>query len=280
MTNVYLEKIALSINDVRDARNKANEASSNIQSKGMGPGLLAGAAIGAVLGRRQASKLVSGLKSQGINERNLKNIKDKFTVEGGMYGGLVGTAAGGLAMNGRARREHNKVYADRINKGLAKSAEVTPEQVSKRTDRSARIAGTSAVAGSMAGMVAGVGSVIAGPAHRAMRDNQGYGAIKDSLKNAYSRRKANKEIKVGKGSFYTPLKDIKPSRAVAKYVDKSGVARGVGNAVGMAVQKRGLIGAAVGTLVGGVGAGAIAQHAVDKSDVKYYKKLHKASQNV
>jgi len=111
--------------------------------------------------------------------------------------------------------------------------------------------------------------------HKGLKESGGYTAIKDSLKTSYARKRANPEKKIGKGSFLTKLEDIKPSRGVAKHIDRSGIARSVGNTFGRVMARGGAATAAVGAIAGGFAASKAAKKHTDASDVSYYKKMSK-----
>lgn len=295
MTNVYLEKIALSTKDIREARARGLQAETDTlqrgTSYGAGLGTLAGGIAGHIVSpalERSHSEMLAKVRaaagfkstSKGLSVIPKKKFSlGKFSGPVAAMGGLMGAGIGAAAISGKARRDRVSAHTNHINKAIEKSAAVTTSQVERRISRNDSIHGIAANAGALGGMAAGTGAVAAYGAHKGMGHHGGYGAVKDSLKNAYARRKANKEMKLSDGTYFKKLEDIKYPRAVAKYVDKSGIARGVGTSVGSAIFKKGLAGAVTGTIVGGVGASHVISNKLDKSDVKHYLKLHKASLN-
>lgn len=276
MTNPFLEKIAFSVEDTRDARKKGETKYKSITDKAA----LAGGAVGGVLGGGLGVHLANkGLKAghfapammhPGITKGKIRAIMGVGTA---IVGGLNVAGVSAAAAHEPAREAQVSAHTNRINKGLNKSAYVREKQVSDRIDRNERIAGLAYLGGAVGGGVTGATGVGAYALHKGMRESGGYAGTKTVLKNAYDRRKDNKEIKVGKGAYLTKLEDITHKRGVARYVDRPGIAKNVGKAFGRVMHRAG----GVATMGGMFAGSALALHsavkATDKSDVNHYLKL-------
>ena len=274
MPNIYLEKIALTIEDTRAARKSGDAAERKVRLRGAGIGSATGAAVSGGLAYHFGKKLINdpihghGLRSTGLSNKKLKLA---VTGAGAVAGAVFGAISGDEQSYAHSRIKKVDAYHSSINKALTKSAAVTKAQVKARVDRNEALRDVSRLGGFVAG-TAGVGGL---HLHKAMKNEGGYAAAKDALRNAYHHRKSNPEKKIGKGAFLTKLEDIKPSRSVAKHIDRSGIARKVGNSFGSSLSGKGLAGVAAGALLGGYAASKSMTAKNDKSDVNYYSKLSK-----
>jgi hypothetical protein len=274
MPNIYLEKIALTIEDTRAARKSGDAAERKVRLKGAGIGAAVGGVTGGGLAYHFGKKMIKDpIFGQGLRSTGLSNRKLQAAVAGAgvLTGALFGAASGDEHSYGASRKKKVDAYHARINKALTKSAAVTKTQVEARVNRNDALRDVSRVGGFVAG-TAGVGGL---HLHKAMKNGGGYAATKDAMRNAYHRRKSNPEKKIDKGSFLTKLEDIKPSRSVAKHIDRSGIARKVGNSFGSSLSGKGLAGVAAGALLGSYAASKSMTAKNDKSDVNYYSKLSK-----
>lgn len=278
MPNIYLEKIALTIEDTRAARKEGLSKERGLRAKGAAIGAAAVGAIGGGVGYRYANKLINHpihgmhLRATGVPSKKLR--MSIAGISAGL-GALQGAAMGEQSVYDSARDRRIRSHHRAINKALTKSAEVTRAQVEKRIDRNDAVRDAVRAGGFIAGGV-GTGAVAGAVGiHKGLKEHGGYSAAKDAMRNAYARRKSNPEKKIGEGSYLTKLEDIKPSRSVAKYIDRSGIARGVGNSFGRTMAKGGLAVAAAGAVLGGFAASRAAAKKTDASDVSYYSKLSK-----
>lgn len=278
MPNIYLEKIALTIEDTRAARKAGNSAESKHRLKGAGIGTAVGGSVGGGLGYHFGKKLINdpfhgaGLRASGLSNKKLRGM---LTGAGAVLGAFHGAVAGDEISYESARKKKVDAHQKVINKALTKSAAVTKDQIEKRVDRNDGVRQLSRAGGFLAGGV-GAGAVAGGVGvHKGMKEHGGYSAAKDAMRNAYARRKSNPEKQIGKGAFLTKLEDIKPSRGVAKHIDRPDIARKVGNSFGRTMARGGLAVAAAGAVLGGFAASRAAAKSTDASDVSYYSKLSK-----
>jgi len=278
MPNIYLEKIALTIEDTRAARKAGNSAESKHRLKGAGIGAAVLGSAGAGAGAHYGKKLINdpvfgrGLRSTGVSNKKLRGF---VAGAGALYGAVIGGITGEQTVYESARKKKVDAQHKVLNKALTKSAAVTKDQVKERADRNDAVRQLSRAGGFLGGGIS-AGAVAGGVGiHKGMREHGGYSAAKDAMRNAYARRKSNPEKKIGEGSYLTKLEDIKPSRGVAKYIDRSDIARKVGNTFGRTMARGGLAVAAAGAVAGGFAASRAAAKKTDASDVNYYSKLSK-----
>lgn len=274
MPNIYLEKIALTIEDTRAARKAGNSAERKHRLKGAGIGAATGGVLGGGLASHYGKKLIKdpvfgqGLRSTGLSNKKLKGF---VAGAGALAGAVFGGISGDESSYSTSRNKKVDAYHASINKALTKSAAVTKSQVKARVDRNDAVRDVARAGGFIAG-TAGVGGL---HLHNGMKEHGGYSAAKDAIRNSYHHRKSDPEIKIGKGAFLTKLEDIKPPMGVAKHIDRSGIARKVGNSFGKALSNKGWAGAVAGGILGGFAASKATTNKTDKSDVSYYSKLSK-----
>lgn len=276
MPNIYLEKIALTIEDTRAARKAGTSAENKHRLKGAATGAAIVGAAGAGAGYHFGKKLINDpihgqvLRSTGIGKGKLRAA---VAGTGAVFGAVMGALSGDESSYKAARKRNVSEQRRVLNQALTKSAALSHAQVEMRVDRNDAIRDLSLAGGAIAGTVSAASAVGGIGFHKGMKEHGGYSAAKDALKNSYARRKSNPEKKIGKGAYLTKLEDIKPSRGVAKHIDQSGIARKVGNSFGSAFSKKGIAAVIATGLVGGYAAGKKARNSTDKSDVSYYKKL-------
>lgn len=278
MPNIYLEKIALTIEDTRAARKAGNSAENKHRLKGAATGASLVGVAGAGAGYHFGKKLLNDpIYGQGLRSTGLPKGKLRAAVAGAgaVFGAAMGAISGDESSYKGARKRNVSEQRRVLNKALTKSAALSHTQVEMRVDRNDAIKELSRAGGFIGGTASGAAIVGGVGLHKGMKAHGGYTAAKDALKNAYARRKSNPEKKIGKGAFLTKLEDIKPSRGVAKHIDQSGIARKVGNSVGSAFSKKGIAAAIATGLAGGYAAVKKATNSTDKSDVNYYSKLSK-----
>lgn len=278
MPNIYLEKIALTIEDTRAARMAGTSAENKHRLKGAATGAAIVGTAGAGVGYHFGKKMINdpiyghGLRSTGLGKGKLRAA---VAGAGAVFGAAMGAISGDESNYKGARKRNVSEQRRILNQALTKSAALSHAQVEMRVDRNDAIRDLSRVGGAIAG-TASAASVVGGVGiHKGMKENGGYAAAKDYLKNSYARRKLNPEKKIGKGAYLTKLEDIKPSRSVAKHIDRSDIARKVGNSFGSAFSKKGIAAVIATGLVGGYAAGKKARNSTDRSDVNYYSKLSK-----
>lgn len=273
MPNIYLEKIALTVEDTRSARVGGMKAGRKVERKGELIGAGIGAGAGAAIGVKTAHNFLKtgpaahqAARMYGLTPRKLKVAAGTVV---GALGAINGAGFGSAAVVDSAEKAKVKEHTKGINRGLAKSAAVTEHQVRQRQARNDLLAG----AGGLGGAVAGTGSALAAVgvhgAHEGMRDTGGYTSIKNSLRNSYQRKKAEKSV--GKGATL-----MGKGQAVALATNsRESIARGTGNAVGKALSRRGLVGGVLGAYAGASVAANAVRKRTDASDVGHYKKLSK-----
>lgn len=272
MPNIYLEKIALTIEDTRSARVGGLKAGRKVERKGelVGAGIGAGigGAVGYGAGRKMAkdTALHEVLAANKISPRKLKAGVAGIT---GVIGALHGVGFGNAAVVNSAEKAKVKEHTRLLNKSLTKSAAVTENQVRTREARNGALTGLGSLGGMVGGTGAALGAVAGRGVHKGLKDTGGYTSAKNSLRNAYQRKKTEKSL--GKGVTL-----MGKGQAVALSTgSRESIARGTGNAMGKALSKRGLIGGIAGAIAGS----SLASHAVrkrtDASDVDHYKKLSK-----
>lgn len=270
MSNIYLEKIALTIEDTRAARTGGMKAGRKVDLKGSAIGAGIVGSVGAAAGYYKAhSGLKSGrsiplLRSTGLSPRK---FKIGAAALGGAFGAIGGLGIGSSAVAESSERARIKEHTRLINKGLSKEAKVTENQVRARSQRNDAVAALAGVPGAVLGGAAGLGVVGAHGIHKGLKDSGGYTSIRNSLKNAYQRKKSEKVL--GKGSTL-----MGKGNAVALATQsRESIAKKAGNSFGKALNRSGVVGATLGAFAG---AGLAASRAVkhnDKSDVSHYKRL-------
>lgn len=273
MPNIYLEKIALTKEDTRSARVGGLKAGRKVEGKGAAVGAGVGGAVGAYGGTRWANTyLKSGpaahqaTRAMGLTPKKLKVGMGAIV---GAVGALHGAALGEAVVHESADKARYKTHTKKINEGLSKSAAVTEKQVRAREDRNEGLAQLGATGGMVAGGAAGLGYVAGSGIHKGLKETGGYTAIKNSLKNAYQRKKTEKSL--GKGVTL-----MGKGKAVALSTgSRESIARGTGNAMGKALSRKGLLGGALGAAVGSNMAYNAVRKRTDASDVDHYKKLSK-----
>lgn len=272
MPNIYLEKIALTVEDTRSARVGGMKAGRKVERKGEAIGGAVGSGVGAALGYRFArNAMKEGAVRGALAAHRISPRKFKAGMAGitGVIGGINGVGIGSAASAGAAEKAKTKEHTRLINKGLSKSAAVTESQVRLREGRNQALTSLGASAGAVAGAAGGLTAVAGHGIHQGLKESGGYTAAKNSMRNAYIRKKTEKSV--GKGSTL-----MGKGQAVALSTgSRESIARGAGNGMGKALSRRGLLGGVAGIFAGAGLAGNAVRKRTDASDVDHYKKLSK-----
>lgn len=277
MSNVYLEKIALSVEDVRSARKEGEKAFKKTDAKGTAIGAGVGASGGAVYGAtRMYNKAVrsgeAAKMARGIPGATPRKIRAGMAAGSAIVGLLGGAVAGSTIAQVPAQNNQLKTQTKHLNKALLKQAAITQRQVEKRNDSNSTTKDLYAAGGSFAGAGAGVGAALGYSAVRA----GALGNLKQSAKNALN----------GRGRSGKPLAPATVTNAdgavhrakatlvgkeggVVPFVDKAGVARKAGRLFG----KAGVAGLIGGSILGSAWGANKANKKNDAADAKYYAKI-------
>lgn len=267
MSNVFLEKIAFSAKDTRDARESGLKAGRKVEAKGTKVGAAIGAPLGAGLGLYSARKIERAhlLPKQPA-------LRAAMAVGMGALGALSGAGLGSAAVADHAQKTKLKEHTRKVNASLEKSAAVTQRQVEHRSARNDALAGLGGLGGMVAGGVGGTAAVGIGGIHKGLKESGGYTSAKNTAKNAYIRRKTEKTL--GKGVTLAGKEN-----SVALYGgSRKTIARETGDVLSRVMKKRGLIGALAGAAIGGTVASKAVTKRTDASDVNHYLKLSKKNQ--
>lgn len=276
MSNIYLEKIALTIEDTRSARVGGLKAGRKIERKGEAVGAGIGGVIGAGVGYHGIGKKMlrdpALIRTLAANRVTPRKLKLGIAGVSGAIGALSGVGFGNSAVVDAAQKAKNKEHTRRINQGLSKQAAVTESQVRSRQNRNDALSGLAGMGGLAAGGAGGVTAIAGKGIHNGLKETGGYTAMKNSLKNAYQqtkRKNANKSL--GKGITLMG----RGGEVALGTGSREEIARGTGNAMGKALRKRGLVGALAGGILGSTLASRAVNKRTDASDVNYYQKLSK-----
>lgn len=258
MSNTYLEKIALTVEEAKSARKQGEKAFRKTEAKGA----LVGAGLGgaAMFAKSKNAALVYARSSGGrIGPGKARAI---LSGVGAVAGGLAGSALSQPVAVDSKNRAHTKA----LNKYLSKSAAVTLSDVRKRNDSNTTTRGLYGDAGFVVGGAAGAAGVGATALHKGLRESKAYSALGQKIKNDRALKRHSKSLGgnatlMGKGNQLVPA------------IDGRGIGQKAGATFGRVVRKAGLAGALGGAVIG---SGLAVNHAnkkLDEADAKHYSKL-------
>lgn len=263
MSNVYLEKIALTTEDAKKARRSGDKAFRKTEAKGTAVGATLGAGFGATKWYNSSVKtgLAAQLSRKGLSSKKIRALH-------AVAGAIPGTVIGSALSQPFATDSRSKAHTKAINQHLKKSAAVTTTQVSKRNDKNDATRGLYAIGGQTAGAAIGLGTVSSVAMHRGMKEGGGYSAIRQKAKNSMAAKKHTKSLG-GNASLMGPEKSVSP------HIDGRGVGKKVGTTFGRVMRRAGLLGTVAGAVGGATLAVNSANKKLDAADAKYYSNLNK-----
>lgn len=263
MSNVYLEKIALTTEEAKKARRSGDKAFRKTETKGTATGAALGAGFGAT--KWYSSSVKTGLAAQ-LSRKGMspKKIRALHAVAGAIPGAVFGSALS----QPFATEARSKAHTKALNQHLKKSAAVTKTQVSKRNEKNDATRGLYALGGELAGAAAGLGTVSGVAMHKGMKEGGGYSAIRQKARNAMAAKKHTKSLG-GNASLMGPEKSVVP------HIDGRGVGSKVGNTFGRVMRRAAVLGTVAGAIGGATLATNSANKKLDKADATYYSNLNK-----
>lgn len=265
MSNVYLEKIALSKEEATLARKSGEKAFSKTELKGTALGTGVGAAVG-------ATAIYNSAKKKGIAAQISKSVRGatprKIRAATAVIGAVPGMVLGGALSQPFAAHSRNKEHTRVLNQYLDKEAAVTQKDVASRNDRNDTIKGLIGASTAAGGAAAGTAVVGAHAFHKGMKQEGGYQAVVDKYRNEKIRKSQTKSLG---GNAQLVGKENQLVRSVN--------GRDLGNKVGARVQsalrRRGVLGASIGAAALTIPAMRKTDSKLDEADAKHYSKISK-----